>query len=124
MRWYPTGDRSLAFAAAITAVMGDDKVSSNVLAGSFGMELALIMHAAQRRNLPTIAVSDQLQGQAIAYALSDYGLIGEEVFTGGAYLSENPGQIAIAVSMDILRWVLILSMLAAMIVTIIGSRGG
>jgi hypothetical protein len=68
-RWYPAGSRSLAFAAAITALMGDDRVSSNVMVGSYGPELALITDASKRRKLPIIAVSDQLEGQAVAYAL-------------------------------------------------------
>jgi hypothetical protein len=116
VRWYPSGSRSLAFAAALTAMMGDDDVSANVLAGSFGPELALIMEAAQRHNLPTIAVSDQLEGQAVGYAMSDYILIGEEMFIAGAYLSDSPGKIAEAVTLDILRWVVIVGILYGVLV--------
>jgi hypothetical protein len=120
-RWYPGGPRSLAYAAAITALMGDDRVSSNVMVGSYGPELALIMDASARRNLPAIAVSDQLEGQAVAYALSDEPLIGEEVFTAGAYLSGSPSQTAEPVTIDILRWLLVLAMLVGFVLAI---RGG
>jgi hypothetical protein len=92
---------------------------STVLAGSFGPELALVLFAAARRNLPTIATSDQLEGQAIAYALSDNALIGEEVFTAGAYLGGTASQIGGVVTTDILRWLLILAMFVLMILSLL-----
>lgn len=107
VRWYPAGPRSLAFAAALTATMSDDRASANILVGSFGPELALVAEASTRRGRTVIATSDQLQGQAAAYALSDYPLIGEEVFVAGAYLGESPSHIAGVVTQDVLRWLLV-----------------
>lgn len=109
VRWYPAGPRSLAFAAALTATLGDDRVANNVLVGSFGPELALVTEAAARRNQGVIAASDQLEGQAVAYAMSDQVLIGEEIFTAGAYLGESASQTASVVALDVLRWLLILA---------------
>jgi hypothetical protein len=112
VRWYPAGERSLAFAAALTATLGDDRVSSNVLVGSFGPELALVAEASARRDRTVIATSNQLEGQAVAYAMSDQPLIGEEIFTAGAYLGESPSQIAGVVTQDVLRLLLVLAILA------------
>src|SRR5262249_49446417 len=108
VRWYPSGSQSLAFAAGLTSILGDDRVSGNVLAGTYGPELALILEAAQRRNQPALATSNELEGQAVAYAMSDYPLIGEEVFTAGAYLGDDAAQSATVATMDILRTFLIL----------------
>jgi hypothetical protein len=124
VRWYPNGNRSLAFAAALTGLMGDDQVASNVFAGSFGAELALLLEAATRRNLPTVAASDQLDGLAVAYALADDVLLGEEVFTAGAYLGGSPSQIAGVVTTDVLRWLLIGGIFALMILTLVKGQGG
>lgn len=124
VRWYPSGGRSMAFAAALTALMVADDVSSNVLTGRFGIELALIMDASHHRHLPAIAASTQLEGQAVAYALSDHVLIGEEIFTAGAYLSDSPRHSAEALTLDVLRWLLIVAMLAVMLLTLITNRGG
>lgn len=107
VRWYPSGVRSLAFAGAVTAMLTDDRLASNVLAGSFGNELALILDASNRRKRPTLATSDQLEGQAIAWALADHVLIGEEVFTAGAYLSDDKGHQTRLLTTDALRWLLI-----------------
>src|SRR5690606_37600706 len=40
VRWFPAGQRSLAFAGGVTALQGIEHVNANVLAGSFGPELA------------------------------------------------------------------------------------
>jgi hypothetical protein len=119
VRWFPAGTRSLAFAAALTATIADDNVGANVLVGSFGPELALIADAAYRRNQPLIAASDQLEGQAVAYALADQPLIGEQLFTAGAYLSDGRAQVGTVVVLDTLRWLLIIVMIA---LAILGSR--
>ena len=111
VRWYPSGGRSLAYAAAVTGLMATENVSSNVLVGRHGPELALMMDASNRRGLPTIAVSDQLEGQAIAYALTDTPLIGEEIFAAPAYLDESGNQIAETIAVDILRWGVIIVIL-------------
>jgi hypothetical protein len=111
VRWYPSGSRSLAFAAALTATMGDDRVGMSAFVGSFGAELALAAGAAIRRDQPFIAASDQLEGQAVALVMADHWLIGEEIFTAGAYLEGTPSQVASLVAQDVLRFLLILVIL-------------
>lgn len=113
VRWYPAGPRSLAFAAALTATMSSDQVSGNVLVGSYGMELALILDASNRRRLASVAASDQLEGQAIAWVLSERPLIGEEMFVAGAYLGDNATQLGSVVALDTLRGVLIAGIIVA-----------
>lgn len=107
-RWYPAGERSLALAAGLMTLQSEEAVSANVLAGSFGIELALVANAAQRQQRPFIAVSDQLSGQAVAYALSDAPLIGEELFAAAGYLSDNPEYARRNIAMDVLRWLVVL----------------
>lgn len=118
VRWYAGGTRSLAFAAALTGVIGDDRPTGNILAGSFGTELALPLDAAMRRRQLTIAGSDQLDGAAIAYVMADHALLGEEVFTAGAYLDDRATALGTVVTMDVLRLLLILSLLIPAIVVI------
>lgn len=115
VRWLPSGTRSLAFAAAVTAMMHDEKLGGQVLAGRFGPEIGLMLDAGARRGLPAVAVSDDLEGQAVAYALTDDPLIGEEVFAAGAYLEGGASQVAGMVTADMLRWTLIIILLLAFI---------
>jgi hypothetical protein len=111
IHWYPAGGHSLAFAAALTSDMANDRVAGSVLAGIYGTELALILDAANRRDQTTIATSTALEGQAVAYALSERPLIGEEVFAAGAYLGGQPNQVAAVTTIDFLRGLLILFIL-------------
>jgi hypothetical protein len=110
-RWYPSNSQTLAFAAALTATMGDARAAGNILAGRFGPELALVLEHAQRRRIPTIATSASLDGQAVAYVMADFPLIGEEVFAAGGYLGESAGQTATVATIDVLRGLLILGIL-------------
>lgn len=109
-RWYPEGKRSIAYAAALTGMMKMEKPQAHILAGSFGPELALILDTAHHQRQPTFAVSDQLEGQAIAFALSDEYLIGEEIFAAPGYLSDNPADKAESVVADVWRGILVLGL--------------
>ena len=110
-RWYPAGKRSLAFAAALMTMQADDKLSGNVLVGRYGMELALILDAAYQKKRSSIAASDQLEGQAIAYALADESLIGEELFAAAGYLSKDPKFQRRNLSLDWLRGITIVAII-------------
>ncbi len=118
VRWYPSGERSLAFAAALTGVLGDERVSGNVLVGSFGPEIGLVLEAAARRRQSSIAGSVDLDGQAVAYAMADQPLIGEELFVAGAYMGGSATEHGSVVTLDVLRWLLILGILVAVANTI------
>lgn len=122
-RWYPTGSRSMAYAAAITSLMNNKQPAANIFAGSFGIELGLMMEAGARRNIPSIGVSDQLEGQAVAYAFSEHVLIGEEIFAAGAYLGQGASQVAEQIALDMLRWLLIIGIVGTMLYGLF-TRGG
>ncbi len=120
-RWYPQGQLSLAFAAGVSTTMADEDILANILIGRFGAELALIAETAIRRDQQVIAQSDRLEGQAVAYAFSRNPLIGEELYAGAGYLNEtrlNRGGIA---AMDILRYLLIVSILVYAALTFISA---
>src|SRR5262249_40634049 len=68
VRWYPQGPLSLAYAAGAGAALLDEEVSTNLLVGRFGPELMLIAENALRYDRYLMAQSDQIDGQAVAYA--------------------------------------------------------
>lgn len=123
VRWFPEGTRSLAFAAGLTIMAGNERVSGSLLTGSYGSELALILFSAQRRRHLTIAGSNQLSGMAVAYAMADHALLGEEIYAAPAYLSASTpagdaGQRASLLTTDTLRWLLIAGLLLGMFIAI------
>lgn len=114
-QWFPQGRRAIGYAAAVSAVIESERPSAHIFAGSFGPELALMLDSADRRGHGSLAVSDQLPGQAVAYAMADQVLIGEELFAAGAYVAAEGGAPADAIVMDIWRALLIAGMTAALV---------
>lgn len=110
----------MAFAAALTGMMKVENPSAHVLVGSFGTELALVLDEAHHQKQPTLAVSDQLEGQAIAFALAGDYLIGEELFAAPGYVSDDPANKAESVVVDIWRGLLILGLLELLMFNITG----
>lgn len=115
VHWYPQGKRALGYAAGVTAVIGDSAPPAHILAGSFGAELGLILDSAQRNHQRTLAVSDQLEGQAVAYAMADEVLIGEELFAAPAYVSGEARAAADAIVMDVWRALLMILLTLALV---------
>lgn len=111
IRWYPAGQRSLAFAAALMTLQQDDNVTGNILVGRHGIEIGLILDAAYRNDRPTIATSEQLDGQAIAYGMADHALIGEEIFTASAYLDSGTRLQRRNLAIDLLRGAVVVAIL-------------
>jgi hypothetical protein len=113
VQWYAggPGGRSLAFAAILTGVMAHERMAFNALAGSFGAELALPLLAAQRAGAVSLATSDQVEGQAVAWVMSERPLLGEELYAAGAYLSDRSSALGGVIAQDALRWVVIAALL-------------
>jgi hypothetical protein len=115
-----TGLTPLSYAAGAMSVIGDGKVSANVLAGHFGSEIALLTDAGERAGSITIAGTDSLPGQAVLFAAAHEPLIGEEVFAGGAYLGAGPFHVASLRTQDVFRWALIVFILIGAFARFVG----
>jgi hypothetical protein len=106
--WYPRGERSLAFGAGVAELNAREPISTNIMVGVFGAELAYVADVSARRDRLFIGHSTLLEGQAIAYAFSEASLIGEELFVGDAYLDpESSFAAGRLLTLDILRWFVI-----------------
>ncbi len=77
-----------------------------------------MLEAALRHRQTSIAGSVDLSGQAVAYAMADRTLIGEELYVAGAYMGNSATQRASVVTLDLLRWLVILGILLATLNTI------
>lgn len=97
------GTTPFSYAAGIMPLFKDEQISTNIAAGHFGPEIALIHDAAERRGALTVAGTDDLTGQAVIYATAQEPLIGEEIFAGGAYLGAGNSHEASLRAQDILR---------------------
>ncbi len=115
VHWYPG---ELAYAAAVTATMKEDEPAAHILAGSFGAELALMIDSADRRGQGSLALSDRLDGQAVAYAMADEVLLGEELFAAAGYASEDGRAQADAIVLDVWRALVIMGVGIALLLEV------
>ncbi len=121
VRWFPAGGNGIAFAGAVTALQKDDKLAGNVLVGNYGSELALILWASQRHKRANIAHSARLEGQAVAFAMADSYLLGEELFAVSGYTIQDSGLVNRVVVMDVVRFLMVLVLLIVFVITL--ARG-
>lgn len=110
----------LSLAAGLTSLVKDDAVASNIVIGSFGPEVALLTEASQRQKVATLGASSDLSGQAVLLAAADQTLVGEDIYATSAYLSQNAGRLAGLRAQDVMRWIVILGMVAGVVVKSLG----
>ncbi|MCA9918228.1 MAG: hypothetical protein KC445_09760 [Anaerolineales bacterium] len=100
-----------AYGAGVAALLQQQRVASNIMVGRFGPELAIIAEAANRQNIEQVIGTDDPTALAVAVAVTEDVLIGEELFATSAYLEGRPSQIASLQLQDILRWIVVLFIL-------------
>lgn len=109
-----------SYAAGTLPVIYDENVTTTILMGNFGVEVALLTDAGERRNTFVMAASDNLPAQAIMVAGATDTLIGEELFSSGAYTGAGPLHSASLSTQDYLRWLLIAVMLVGAALKLFG----
>lgn len=116
-----TGLTPFGFAAGAMPISRNEKVSTTVMLGHFGSEVGLIADASDRESISMIGASDDLSGQAVLFANTQDALIGEELFSAGAYLGAGSAHIASLTVQDILRWLVILALLGGAAMKLLGT---
>jgi hypothetical protein len=105
------------------AALRDENVSTSVLMGSFGVEIGLLTDAAERQGSFTLAGSDNITAQAVAYASAQEPLVGEELFAAGAYTDAGPMHSASLTVQGVLRWLIIVGIVVGSILSLLlGGR--
>jgi hypothetical protein len=107
-----------AFAAGVSDMLNRGDSGSNLLFGRFGAEVAIIGEAADRADVEQVVGSDDPIATAVGVAYTDKVLIGEEMFTAGAYLQGGPPQRASVILQDIMRVIVAIAILLAAILNL------
>ncbi len=115
-----TGLAPFSYAAGTMPIVRDENVSASVIIGDLGAEAALVAESSDREGTSLIAASDNLSAQAVFYASAQEPLIGEELFAGGAYTGAGPTHEASLNVQDILRWLVIVAILAGSALKLVG----
>jgi hypothetical protein len=119
-----TGPTPFSYIAGAIPVMRDETVSTNILVGSFGPEVGLLLDTPGKKRSFTVAGSESLSAQSVMYAAADEPLIGEEVFAVPAYLQGSTMQQASLRAQDILRLVLVIALVVGAVLKIAAELFG
>ncbi len=117
-----THDDPLAYVAAASEVVSQNKVSQAVLVGHFGPEVLFLMEAQRRSGAQQITGSSNPQAVAVMSLTADHTIIGEEIFASGAYLERRTSHIASLLSQDGLRWAVLALIIIGFILVNVLSR--
>lgn len=115
-----TGPTPFSYVAGTLPVIHDERVSANIMVGSFGPEVGLMIDAANREGAFTLAASDAFAAQAVLYAAASEPLIGEELFAVPAYLQSSAIHQASLRAQDVLRWLVVTALIVGSILAFLG----
>ena len=113
---------SMTYAAGASDAVNRGDLGSNLMLGRFGAEIAIVTESADRLDMEQVIGSDDPTALAVATAVTDKVLIGEEVLAAGAYLERKPAQIASVQLQDIFRVIAIVSILLAALFNIVVTQ--
>jgi len=116
-----TGFTPFSYVAGAMHIAPNENVSTNILLGHFGPEVSLLADSSDRENVTVIGASDNLAGQSVLFASTQDALIGEELFGTGAYLGAGTSHTASLTIQDILRWLIIVSLIVGAGLKFIGA---
>jgi hypothetical protein len=115
------GPTPFSYVAGLPGVLDNEQVSVHMLSGSFGFEAGLAAEFGERARVYVIGGTDDVQSQALLYAVAQYPLIGEEVFAGPAYLEVGRLHKSSLRAQDAVRFALMLLIVLGVIVTTLGD---
>ncbi len=120
-----TAASPVAYAAMASTYMLDGGVGTNVLLGRFGQEASLLTDSSERRGIYTAGGAVTPQALAAIYPVlsAEKLLMGESLFTGAAATSENSIYKASLWSQNVLRGIVIVSIIVLTVLTMLGIVG-
>jgi hypothetical protein len=92
-----------AYAAGAQGIMHREKVAANIMLGGFWAESLFMAEAGAQIGAIQIAGTANMHQIPFFVAACDYALIGEELFAGGAYLSQDKVKLGSIAAQDYIK---------------------
>ncbi|HOU14710.1 MAG TPA: hypothetical protein PKZ84_16515 [Anaerolineae bacterium] len=120
-----TAASPVAYAAMAATYLADGGLGSNIVLGAFTQEASLLTVAAERRNIHSAGGTTSPEGLGALYpALGQEQLVvGEDMFAGGAVVSQRSAAFASLGTQDILRWLVIAGIVVTALASLLGLGG-
>lgn len=100
-------EAQFAWAAGVLGIFNREKVAANIMLGYFMAESLLFAEGGAQVGAIQVAGTGNLAQTAFFVAACDYTLIGEELYAGGAYLSNDPGKVGNLAGQDVVKFLTI-----------------
>jgi len=111
----------LAYGAGAIPVGAPEKVTANVIVGTFGSEASLLVDFSDQKRTPKTAVVDAIQGIGALYPSTDRMAMGEELYAAGSQLTDEKSFATSLVAEDVLRGLLVVIIVLGAVVALIGG---
>jgi len=102
----------LPYAAGTMDILSSEETLANVMVGVFGSEAAFMAEEGSKQGMVQIAGAADITPLAVLYPSVNHLLVGEEMFAAGGYTSDKPAHIGSLRAQDLVRWILIIVILA------------
>lgn len=107
------------YAAATMDYLAHDHVSANIMVGGFGPEIGLIEHETGKQELSQLTGAADARALALMTVSHENVLIGEEIYAAKAYLQARPQHLASLRAQDVLRWLIVIGVIAWFVLNLI-----
>ncbi len=110
-----------AYAAGAQGIMHREKVAANIMLGAFWAESLFLAEAGAQIGAIQIAGTANMHQIPFFVAACDYSLIGEELYAGGAYLSQDKIKLGSIAAQDYIKIGVIAFSIAGTLLATAGS---
>jgi hypothetical protein len=104
-------DEQFAFTAAVNGIMNREKPAANIFLGSFFAESLVLAETGITTGAIQIAGTANIHQLPFFVVACDYALVGEEFYAATAYLSREPGLVGTLKATDLMKAVLMLTII-------------
>ncbi|HEX7880694.1 MAG TPA: DUF6754 domain-containing protein [Candidatus Eisenbacteria bacterium] len=116
-------DEQFAFTAAVNGIMNREKPAANIYLGSFFAESLVLAETGIMTGAIQIAGTANIHQLPFFVVACDYALVGEEFYAATAYLSREPGLVGTLKATDVMKAVLMVTIIVGVLLEQFGFHG-
>lgn len=111
------GGSAVPYAVGALEILRHENVYANVMVGSFGPEFLLMSEPAAEKHAVQVGGATAPAVLPLVYLTMDQPLLGEDIFSAGAYLTHKPAHIGSLLAQDAVRAIVVI---AALVLVLVG----
>jgi hypothetical protein len=114
----------MAYAAGVTTLYGRQRLEASQLIGSFDQSFLLLGEDGAQRGIPQLGGATTTSALPLMILTGESALVGEEIYAAEAYLAPTLAPAGRLLTQDVLRTVVIVSMIVLALLALAGLQFG